>query len=207
MAFSGASPAGGGILGQGDVGPPLASAFASPGQKALGAAPLRPLGFLFSLGWVSLNACFSLLVEVFILILSSFYIVFCSFFESVIFSRVLKNMVQGYFIFKFPSLCLEESICSVHSLHPGPLLCLCMIGGRPWARVHCRCGVLATASGPSRSFGLQTRGPRGPFLTRTPHLPVSVFPSSLWVGARSLSLCVTAFSAGLRRGQELNGHR
>lgn len=84
VAFSGASPAGGGVLGQG---------FASPGQETLGGATLSPLGFLFSLGWVSLNTCSSLLFEVFILILSSFYIVFCSFFESVIFSRVLKNMV------------------------------------------------------------------------------------------------------------------
>lgn len=91
MAFSGASPAGGGVLGQGDVRPPLASAFASPGQEALGGATLSPLGFLFSLGWVSKCLLFSFIRG--ILILSSFYIVFCSFFESVIFSRVLKNMV------------------------------------------------------------------------------------------------------------------
>lgn len=92
MALSGASPAGGGVLGQGDVGPPLASAIASPGQEALGGATLSP--WAFPSPWVvSLNACSSLLFQVFILILSSFYIVFCSFFESVTFSHVLKNMV------------------------------------------------------------------------------------------------------------------
>lgn len=55
MAFSGASPAGGGALGQGDVGPPLASAFASPGQEALGGATLSP--WAFPSPWVGLFKC------------------------------------------------------------------------------------------------------------------------------------------------------
>lgn len=56
-AFSGALPAGGGVLGQGNVGPPPASAFALPGQEALGGATLSPLGFLLLLPGVGLFKC------------------------------------------------------------------------------------------------------------------------------------------------------